>query len=90
MQREFKQRAGMPVERWLEQLDRFIDKLEDGDLDGTVAGCPPLTKLAGFYSHLGELARGYVKDPAERDEQLAIISGWEDEVQRLAALIEPG
>jgi NAD(P)-dependent dehydrogenase (short-subunit alcohol dehydrogenase family) len=89
MLREFKQRAGMPVEQWLEQLDRFIAKLEADDLDGAGVECPPLSKLVAFYDHLGELARGYVKDVVERDQQLAMVNGWKTEVERLAAMLDP-
>ena len=90
MVRDFKQRAGMPVERWLESLIR----LEEGLLGpaGPVAASdiPPLGKLAAFYGHMADLARGYVKDPAEREAQVAIVSGWQAEVERLRhALAEP-
>jgi nucleoside-diphosphate-sugar epimerase len=44
---------------------------------------PPLEKLAGFYGHLADLARGYVKDLVERDAQAAVVSGWRAEVEQL-------
>ncbi len=71
MLREFKQRVGMPVERCLEAL-------AIGRVDATM-----LEKLEAFYTHMGELARGYVKDPAQREEQVAITAGWVSEVRRL-------
>lgn len=71
MLRDFKQRAGMPVERMLEELER-----------GTVQR-PSLEKLSAFYGHMGELAAGYVKDPAEREEQARIVAGWKSEVEAL-------
>jgi hypothetical protein len=50
-----------------------------------------LTRLGAFYAHLGDLARGYVKDAAEREEQARIVSRWVSEVDALlAALGEPG
>jgi hypothetical protein len=37
-----------------------------------------------------DLARGYVKDPADRDAQVAVVSGWQADVERLRhALTEP-
>jgi len=71
MLREFRQRVGMPVERCLETL-------ESGAFD-TIT----LEKLEAFYLHMGDLARGYVKDPAQRDEQVAITAGWVAEVRLL-------
>lgn len=68
MLREFKQRAGVPVERMLEDLQR-----------GTVKRSS-LEKLSAFYGHMGELAAGYVKEPAEREEQARIVAGWKSEV----------
>jgi NAD(P)-dependent dehydrogenase (short-subunit alcohol dehydrogenase family) len=83
MLRDFKQRAGMPVERMVEGLDRMTERLADGDLPGALAASPPLERLAGFYEHLGDLARGYVKDPHEREKQMATVAGWQNEVTQL-------
>ena len=46
-----------------------------------------LEHLGGFYSHLGELARGYVKDPHQREAQLRIVDGWKSEVAAFAAVL---
>jgi hypothetical protein len=37
--------------------------------------------------HLQELAVGYEKDPQKLEEQLAVVRGWQQTVQRLAALL---
>jgi NAD(P)-dependent dehydrogenase (short-subunit alcohol dehydrogenase family) len=71
MMRDFKQRVGVPVERALEML-------EAGAFDAAT-----LRRLARFYAHLGELAAGYVKDPAERANQAAITARWAAEVDHL-------
>ena len=44
---------------------------------------PPLDRLAAFYGHMADLARGYVRDAAERDAQVAMVDGWRGEVERL-------
>jgi hypothetical protein len=65
--------------RWPEHITRS---------HGTPAigrGREQLAKLAGFYSHLGELARGYVKDPNEREAPLQTVAGWETEMRDLIA-----
>lgn len=77
--RDFKHTAGMPVERWLEVLRHAHDEA----IGGGTATRPPLEKLAGYYAHLGDLARGYVKNPVERDAQLAVVAGWKGQVERL-------
>ena len=85
MLRDFKQRAGMPVERWVELLDGLERALEAGHAGPLVEHREQLAKLEGFYAHLGDLARGYVKDPLERDAQLQTVAGWEAEVRDLIA-----
>lgn len=83
MLRDFKQRAGMPVERWLESLGQLEERLSVGSLDGVGDQRFALDRLAAFYGHLGDLARGYVKDPRQRDEQVRLTAGWKAEVERL-------
>lgn len=74
--RDFKKTAGMPVEEWLLTLER----LEEG-LGGKAAiQKPPLEKLAGYYKHLAELAKGYEKDSVKLEESLHYIYGWRDQV----------
>lgn len=85
MQRDFKQRVGMPVERCVEMLDDLERRLAAGDPAGLGAARASLEKLAAFYQHMGELARGYVKDPKVRDEQLQLIAGWTADVTHLMA-----
>lgn len=84
MLRDFKQRAGMPVERWLESLGQLEERLSAGGLDGLPDQRPALKRLAAFYGHLGELARGYVKDLRQRDEQLELTAAWRADVEGLA------
>ncbi len=77
--RDFKKTAGMPVEEWLERLARLEEGLGS---DGAVS-VPSLEKLAAYYTHLGELAKGYEKDAAKLEENLRHVYGWRDEVERL-------
>ncbi|HET9782548.1 MAG TPA: SDR family oxidoreductase [Candidatus Dormibacteraeota bacterium] len=72
MLRDFKQHVGVPVERCLEELTA-VD-MPDRKL---------LMKLAGFYDHMSDLARGYVKDPVAREQQLQVVAGWKHEVEEL-------
>ena len=87
MLRDFKQRAGMPVEGWLEWLDQLEARIESGRRDGPEGEQKHIARLAAFYDHLGELARGYVKDADQRDEQLRVVAAWRSEVDELAAAL---
>lgn len=89
MLRDFKQRVGTPVERCLELLENLESALQTAPASAPqpVLGAT-LQRLAQFYGHLGELARGYVKDPAERDQQVGLTTGWNSEVERLLSLLQ--
>jgi NAD(P)-dependent dehydrogenase (short-subunit alcohol dehydrogenase family) len=83
--RDFRKTAGMPVEEWLETLRQLEDSLRHG-----VVSRPPLAKLAGYYEHLAELAKGYEKDPVKLAENLRHVYRWRDDVNELANLIGSG
>jgi hypothetical protein len=76
--RDFRKSAGMPVEEWLEVLRQLADNLQRG-----VISHPPLEKLAGYYEHLAEMAKGYEKDPVKLEENLRHVYRWRDEVKEL-------
>jgi hypothetical protein len=80
--RDFRKVAGMPVEEWLETLRQLEENLQRG-----VVSPPPLEKLAGYYDHLAELAKGYQKDRAKLEENLRHVYRWRDEVKELEKLI---
>jgi NAD(P)-dependent dehydrogenase (short-subunit alcohol dehydrogenase family) len=81
--RDFKKTAGMAVEEWLMTLEHLQESLRG---DG-VLNRPPLEKLAGYYEHLAELAKGYEKDAAKLDENLRHVYGWRDEVKEFEKMI---
>ena len=80
--RDFKKTAGRPVEEWLESLAHLEDSLRP---DATTVKIPnlPLDRLAGYYNHLAELAKGYEKNTAKLEENLRHVYGWKDEVDQL-------
>lgn len=47
----------------------------------------PLEKLAGYYEHLAELAKGYEKDTSKLQENLRHVCSWRDEVAQLIKVI---
>jgi NAD(P)-dependent dehydrogenase (short-subunit alcohol dehydrogenase family) len=81
--RDFRKTAGMSVEEWLNALHTC-----EGALKG-VGAIPllPLSKLADYYRHLAELAKGYEKNAAKLQESLGYIHQWLDEVDRLQKIL---
>lgn len=77
--RDFKKTAGMPVEEWLSRLEGLKENLGS---DGAILSLP-LDKLAGYYEHLAELAKGYERDAAKLEENLKHLYQWRDEVKEL-------
>ncbi len=82
MLRNFKKNAGMPVEQWLDALKQLEQHLEAGD-QISMQAAPPLDRLAGFYTQMGDLAKGYEKDRIKLAEALAHIDRWIAGVNRL-------
>ena len=83
--RDFRKTAGMPVEEWLETLSQLERNLKHG-----VISHPPLEKLAGYYNHLADLAKGYEKNPDKLKEDLSHVYRWRDEVNELTRILENG
>ena len=81
--RDFKKTAGMPIEEWLSGLESLKEHLGN---EGAIPSLP-LEKLAGYYEHLAELAKGYEKNPAKLEENLKHIYRWRDEVVALEKIL---
>jgi predicted O-linked N-acetylglucosamine transferase (SPINDLY family) len=86
--RDFRKTAGWPVEQWLEMLGQLESHLEGHDLQAIKALDAPLSKLAGYYKHLGELAKGYEKDPTKLEESLKHVQAWQAEVECLEKALQ--
>ncbi len=71
------------VEEWLRTLEGLREKLCS---DGMISH-PPLEKLARYYQHLAELAKGYEKDSARLAENLQQIYRWREEVKALEEIL---
>jgi hypothetical protein len=90
MVRDFRKRTGMPVESWIQALQHLSDRLSTIAEGTALTDVPPLVTLSAYYAHTEDLARGYIKDPAVRDAQLALIGSWQVEVEELQAeLVAP-
>jgi hypothetical protein len=84
---EFRVRAGKPVDEWLEILGRLERELISGP--GARVEPAPLDRLAAFYDHLGDLARGYAIEPACREHELRDVDRRAADIRQLADLLEP-
>jgi hypothetical protein len=90
MVRDFRKRTGMPVENWIQALQLLSARLGALAEGAALTDIPPLPTLAAYYAHTQDLARGYIKDPAVRDVQLALIGSWQAAVEELSAeLVAP-
>lgn len=91
MKRAFRKQANLPAERWLEQLEKLEQAAAQGDAAATraVVRSPntPLPYLARFYAFLYGTAEGYIRDPQQREEYLAVIRGWQEEVDKLEEML---
>jgi NAD(P)-dependent dehydrogenase (short-subunit alcohol dehydrogenase family) len=85
--RAFKKHAGLSTAQWLELLEKVEDAAESRDGAALATMSLPLNGLADYYGYLYTAAEGYVKDPAQRQEQLRIVRGWQEDVENLAALL---
>jgi hypothetical protein len=86
--RDFKKTAGQPVEQWLEVLRQIEHNLEERELHAAVVLEAPLSRLARYYQHLGELAKGYERDPAKLQEALRHVNAWQAEAEQLQQLLQ--
>lgn len=85
--RNFKKQAGMPVDQWLARLEELEKDAARDDRQAVLSLDVPLNRLADFYTYLQQAARGYVKDPAELESQLAVVDSWRLEVLALQELL---
>ncbi len=82
--RDFKKTAGMPVEEWLSTLETVSNDLST---NGMINNLPPFEKLARYYNHMAELAKGYEKNPAKLEVSLKFVYGWKAEVDQLIEVL---
>ena len=85
--RDFKKNASMSAEQWLDVIGKLERDAQQKDNEALFSTCVPLNLLAGYYGHLQELAKGYVKDPAQLQQQLQTVQEWQQDVESLAGLL---
>jgi NAD(P)-dependent dehydrogenase (short-subunit alcohol dehydrogenase family) len=85
--RTFRQKTSLPVNEWIRALEALEMALQSQDSAALARIDVPLDRLAAYYEHLYGMAKGYVKDPAQRDEQLRIVRDWQTAVEQLDSLL---
>ena len=85
--RTFRQKASLPVDEWLRVIEQLEEVLQHKDSTALAMINAPFDRLAAYYDHLYEMAKGYVKDSVQRDEQLCIVRSWQMEVEQLHSLL---
>ena len=86
--RSFKKYAAMTVEEWMDTLGRLEQAAIKHSSDGLAAIRAPLGALAGYHGYMYEMGKGYIKDPVEREKNLAIVRGWQEDAQELGKLLK--
>jgi hypothetical protein len=82
---DFKTVAGMPVETWIQSLQRLEGTLQN---NAPLKGEIPLEKLAGYYDHLQKFASTHETDARKMEEQVLAYQYWQKEVEELKDLIQ--
>jgi NAD(P)-dependent dehydrogenase (short-subunit alcohol dehydrogenase family) len=82
--RTFKKYAGGTIEDTLQKLGQVEEAA--GKRDGVRLAAVRLRAegVATYHGFMHEMAKGYVKDPKLREEQLAIVWGWKEDAEHLA------
>jgi NAD(P)-dependent dehydrogenase (short-subunit alcohol dehydrogenase family) len=87
--RDFRNHAGMPVERWLDLLACLEERLAAGDGAGALAVGAPIDQLVAYYEHMLHAARGYLqKDPEKLAEAESALAAWKEAASKLAQMLE--
>jgi hypothetical protein len=87
MLRDFKTHSGMSADDWLETLVNLEHLLEGREAAQVAELNAPIEHLAQYFRHYLDLARSNVKDQNVLSEQIQIINGWIEAVDRLSALL---
>jgi NAD(P)-dependent dehydrogenase (short-subunit alcohol dehydrogenase family) len=86
--RTFKKYAGASIDQVLEKLTQVEQAAELRDGMRLISAHLQPEGLAAFHAHMHEMARGYIKDPIQREEQLAIVWSWKEDAQELGRLLK--
>jgi NAD(P)-dependent dehydrogenase (short-subunit alcohol dehydrogenase family) len=84
---DFNRNTGLPIDKWLDALSSLEQSLEAHDLTALKAPNIQLGKIANYWKHQTDLAKGYTKNPEQLQEQLKILGQWWETTEKLANLL---
>ncbi|MCR4393159.1 MAG: SDR family NAD(P)-dependent oxidoreductase, partial [Dehalococcoidales bacterium] len=84
---DFNRHTGRPVEKWLEALEILEKALAARDLSSLSKLDLPVIRIAHYWKHQAELAKGYTRNSDELRKQLEILGEWQTAADKLAKLI---
>lgn len=87
--RDFQRHSGMPADRWVAGLRELAERLGAGGFTGLASKEISPRKLADYFTHWYDMAKGYIKDPVQREEQLAVVNSWVEKAEELDGLVRP-
>jgi hypothetical protein len=87
--RDFTKTVGMPAEKLLDMIVKLQQQLEAGESEKAIGVEVPFLRLAGYFGHLQEMTRDYVKDKNLRDEQILLQQRWKEAAENMASLLKP-
>ncbi len=86
--RSFKKYAGMSVEAWLDALNCLETAARSHSSEVLASVHAPVKALAEYHGFMYETGKGFIKDPVEREKNLAIVRGWQDDAEKLNQLLK--
>jgi NAD(P)-dependent dehydrogenase (short-subunit alcohol dehydrogenase family) len=87
IQRTFKKCAGVSIDDALDKLSKVEQASQACDGVGLLNANLHPDGLAAYHAHMNEMAKGYIKDPIEREKNQAIVRGWQADAEELGKLL---
>lgn len=86
--RDFSKTVGIPAEKLLDRIVKLQQQLEASKSEKAIRVEVPFLRLAGYFGHLQEMTRDYVKDKNLRDEQILLQQTWKQAAENMASLLK--
>lgn len=85
--RNFREKLGIPVENALEKVVTLEDLIEKRDLASIENLNPPIDELANYYDHLIHLVQHHKENSKKHNRSVDTIWLWRNSVGRLAQFV---
>lgn len=85
--RDFKKTVGRSTDQVKNELCNLLALTKSGDWSDIGPYAEVVSKLKAYYEHQIDLLSGYEKDPKKLQENVAIITGWIADIQRVLGIL---